>query len=243
MNKETGLALDTLKSAQKLEPESGEVQIALSRHHAAVGELKEAQAVLAGWLGKHPDDLEARVERGDLFARSGDFRRAEAEYGLVKKRAPGLPIAYARSGALYLKQGKTARAVAEYEKAYRLNEGSWSLANDLAYLLAETATGPADLDRALALAEKARSLNPEAVVVLDTLGWLQYKRGEAEKAVSLLRQVQSRQPESAETNYHLGMALYKAGKLPEAKEKLAKSLSGKGAFPGRDEAARTLAGI
>jgi tetratricopeptide (TPR) repeat protein len=161
----------------------------------------------------------------------------------VKTLAPTLPIGWVKAGALHLRQGKKALGLADYEKAYRLNEDSWLLANDLAFLIAENSRAPKDLDRAIAMAEKARASNPEALNVVDTLGWLHYKKGDADKAVELLRQVQSKRPDAPESNFHLGMALYQAGKLPEAKEKLSKSLAAKENFPGRDEATRTLAKI
>ena len=75
------------------------------------------------------------------------------------------------------------------------------------------------------------------------MGWLNYLKGDTAKAIELLKQVQAKAPESAVVNYHLGMALYKAGRLPEAKERLNKSLARKEEFSGREEAARTLAKI
>jgi tetratricopeptide (TPR) repeat protein len=109
--------------------------------------------------------------------------------------------------------------------------------------MGDTTKSGKDLDRALALAEKARSLSPEALTVQDTLGWLYYKKGDAAKAVELLSRVQAKTPEAPIVNYHLGMALYKAGRLPEAKQSLSKSLAKKGESAWREEAARTLAKI
>ena len=211
--------------------------------HIGPYEFRPAQKVLIDLLVKLPADIESRVELGDLYVASGQEAKAEAEYARVRGLAPKLPIGYVKSGALYLKQGNKARARAEYEKAYALNQRSWLVANDLAFLIAESSSSPGDLDRALGIAEKARTLNPEAFNVLDTLGWLHYKKGEAPKAVELLRQVQSKKPEVPEVNFHLGMALFQAGKLQEAKQMLNKALSGTGAFAGRDEATRTLAKI
>ncbi len=77
----------------------------------------------------------------------------------------------------------------------------------------------------------------------DTLGWLNYRKGDAAKAVELLSKVQAKAPEATVVNYHLGMALYKAGRLPEAKQSLSKALARKDEFAGREEAVRTLAKI
>jgi predicted Zn-dependent protease len=109
--------------------------------------------------------------------------------------------------------------------------------------LGETAKSEKELDRALALAEKARSLSPDELTVQDTLGWLNYRKGDAAKAVELLSKVQAKAPEAPVINYHFGMALYKAGRLAEAKQSLSRSLAKKYKFAGREEAARTLAKI
>lgn len=243
LNKEPNLALDNLNSAQKVDPSSREVQIAFSRYYAIRKDFPSAREVLEKMLAKNPEDVEARVELGDLFSASGKDRDAEGVYAEVKRKAPTLPVGYVKSAVLYLKQGKKERAVAEYETAQKLNPGSWLIANDLAFLLAETSRTPKGLDRALELAEKARALNPDGINVLDTVGWVYYLKGNFPKAEELLREVQAKRPESPEANYHLGMALYKGGKLPEAKEKLTRSLSCKGSFPGKDEASRILAKI
>jgi tetratricopeptide (TPR) repeat protein len=131
-------------------------------------------------------------------------------------------------------------AISEYEQALKANPESWRVANDLAFLLGESSK---DINRAVSLAEKARTLKPEELTVQDTLGWLYLKKGDTAKALEVLKPVQAKAPEAAVINYHLGMALYKAGKPQEAKELLKKSISRKDAFSGREEAERTLAKI
>jgi Flp pilus assembly protein TadD len=191
-------------------------------------------------IEKTPADLEARALLGDLLVAAGNVKRAEIEFAEIKKMAPRIPIGYVKLGELYIKQGKMVRAVSEYELALKANPDSWRVANDLAYLLGETSK---DINRAVTLAEKARSLKPEELTVQDTLGWLYLKRGDTAKAVELLKPVQAKAPEASVINYHLGMALYKAGKPQEARDLLKKSLARKDGFPGREEAERTLAKI
>ena len=59
-------------------------------------------------------------------------------------------------------------------------------ANDLAFLLAEYGRKSGDLDKALALANKAMAQAQENPAVLDTLGWVYYKRGDNVRALDLL---------------------------------------------------------
>ncbi len=130
-----------------------------------------------------------------------------------------------------------------YEKAVAKRTDLWPAANDLAALLSDHGKTKEDLDRALALAQGALKRRPEEGVVLDTLGWLYYRKGNAKRALEYLQTAQKKFPENPEVNYHLGMALVQDGKKQGAKGYLQKSLAGKEEFIGKEEAAKTLAGI
>jgi tetratricopeptide (TPR) repeat protein len=240
MSKEINLALDNLKNAEKLDPASRDVQFAFARYYAMQKDFTKSEDTVRKVIEKNPTDLEARALLGDLLVASGNIKRAEKEFAEIKKLAPRIPIGYVKSGELYIKQGKMERAIVEYEQALKANPDSWRVANDLAFLLGETSK---DINRAVTLAEKARTLKPEELTVQDTLGWLYLKQGNTAKSLELLKPVQSKAPDAAVINYHLGMALYKAGKPQEAKDSLKKALSRKEGFPGREEAERTLAKI
>jgi len=92
----------------------------------------------------------------------------------------------------------------------------------------------------LQLAEKAQSLNPGELTVLDTLGWVHFRKGDYKKAVELIAKVQQGSPASPIVNYHLGMAQYKSGNRALARESLKKSIGGNERFIGREEAEKTL---
>jgi Flp pilus assembly protein TadD len=168
------------------------------------------------------------------------LKRAEAQYAEVKRKAPELPIGYVKSSELYIRQGQYEKAQNELEQAYKRNPEAWRVANDLAYLLSERGRTPADLDRALSLAQKAQTLNSEELTIFDTLGWIYYKKGDFKRAIELLGKVQTTASGSAVVNYHLGMAQYKAGKFPEAKATIKKALASNEKFTGRDEAEKVI---
>lgn len=243
LNKEPNLATDTLQNALKQEPDSRELQRALARNAAQQKDFKTAEARFRDMLKKQPDDVEVRADLGDLLLLTGDLKRAETEYNDIKRKLPNHPIGYTKLSALYGAQKKWDRAIAELENLVRVQPELWSALNDLAYLLAEHSSGKKDLDRALALAEKARMLNPENAAVLDTTGWIHYLRGEFDKAVTLLVAAQSKDSGNVIINYHLGMAQFKAGNVAKAKEHLKLALASKAAFPGKAEAEKVMAGI
>ena len=116
----------------------------------------------------------------------------------------------------------------------------WIAANDLAYLLSEHGTSKKDLEKALKLAGQAQKLRPEDASVMDTMGWVYYKQGDANRAADLIARALSKNPENPAIMYHLGMTYYKLGRMAEAKEQLKKATETKEDFIGKDEAKKTL---
>jgi Flp pilus assembly protein TadD len=119
----------------------------------------------------------------------------------------------------------------------------WPPTNDLADLLSEFGSGKNDLERALALAQKAKSLSPENPAIFDTLGWIYYRRGDVNQAIEWLGKAQTKNAENPIVNFHLGMAYNRAGNPGKAKEYLRIALASKVNFRGREEAEKAIAGI
>ncbi|HUI66724.1 MAG TPA: tetratricopeptide repeat protein [Nitrospirota bacterium] len=243
LNKEYKLAFDTLQNALKIEPDFRETIRAMARVYTAQKDFKNAEAQYRKLLTANPMDLDARADLGDLMLLAGDERRAEGEYLEIKRHTPKNPAIYVKLSALYGTQKKWGKAINEMEQAVQIQPDLWSTTNDLAYLLCEYGSGKQDLDRALALAEKARSLNPDNPTVLDTLGWVHYRKGDMQQAVELLKKAQDGSAGNPIINYHLGMAYNRLGNPEKAKQFLQTALVSKVAFPGRDEAEKTMAAI
>jgi Flp pilus assembly protein TadD len=93
----------------------------------------------------------------------------------------------------------------------------------------------------LELAEAAQRLDPSPEV-LDTLGWVRFKRGEMSAAVAALEQASQARRDSPSIRYRLGMALSKAGDSDRAREELQAAISA-GAFPEAEDARRELAAL
>jgi Flp pilus assembly protein TadD len=133
---------------------------------------------------------------------------------------------------LLLKQGKTAEAEERLRAVVQASPANAEARNDLAWLLASRG---ADLDTALSLAEQARRIRP-TVDVIDTLGFVQLKRGDAAVAVSLFEEALALRPKDPTIRYHLGLALAQAGNRERAAATLQEALDS-GPFP-EAEAAR-----
>lgn len=73
------------------------------------------------------------------------------------------------------------------------------------------------LPEALALIERALSLQPDDAMIIDSLGWVQYRLGNLEKAIEYLRRAYTARPD-AEIGAHLGEALWQAGQRDAARQ-------------------------
>ena len=99
-----------------------------------------------------------------------------------------------------------------YEKSYRDRPDALA-ANNLAWTYAE---GDEELDKALHLAREAVKEKLDEPHWLDTLGWVQFKRGELDVAVETLRKVTKIDPQANYAHYHLAVVLAKADRAREA---------------------------
>lgn len=84
--------------------------------------------------------------------------------------------------------------------------------NALGYTLADRNI---KLDEAQQLIEKALALRPNDHYILDSMGWVHYRRGDLDKAVDYLKRAYTAQTDP-EIAAHLGEVLWKQGKFDEA---------------------------
>jgi Flp pilus assembly protein TadD len=84
--------------------------------------------------------------------------------------------------------------------------------NALGYSLADRSLR---LDEALVLLEKANTLLPDDAYILDSVGWVNYRKGNNERAIEFLKRAYERRPE-AEIAAHLGEVLWVAGQHDQA---------------------------
>jgi len=120
-------------------------------------------------------------------------------------------------GRIYYELGEYAKAQAPLEEAIAANPDFSPAISDLALVLAERGQ---DLDRAVTLARKVKSQNPENSAIADTLGYVYLKKGLAEPAAfefrSAIELAKVSGREVAEYHYHLGLALKAQGRDAEA---------------------------
>jgi tetratricopeptide (TPR) repeat protein len=108
--------------------------------------------------------------------------------------------------------------------------------NDLAWLLSDR---PAERDRALQLAQRAVRLDPRPEI-LDTLGWVQLQRGDAQAALETFERSLEAKPDDPSVRYRYALTLEALDRDAEALEALQRALS-TGSFPEVEEARAQVA--
>jgi tetratricopeptide (TPR) repeat protein len=99
------------------------------------------------------------------------------------------------------------------------------------------------MNEALDFARTAMGKLPNDPHVIDTMGWVYYKKGLYDSAIGQFSDSLAKIPQNASVNYHLGMAYYKKGDPGQAQTYLEKALSISENFDGADQAKQVLAGL
>lgn len=153
---------------------------------------------------------------------------ATFEEALHEDQAQGTQMA---NGRFYFEYGAAAERAGLYDKAAELFKESIRLdpgeaaeaSNYLGFMWADQGT---HLEEAESYIKKALAADPENGAYLDSLGWLDYRRGQYEQALAeLLNAVQALKTEDPTVFEHLGDTYEKLNQLPRALEAWEKSLT------------------
>lgn len=156
-----------------------------------------------------------------ILAESDILTQAERTndvYELLTKALIDLPqdndILYARA-LTATRLNNIAKAEEDLKLILKTNPNHIDALNALGYILTDNTER---YDEAYTYLTKAIGLNPTNPSIMDSLGWLYYKKGDLQESLKWLQQAIKLQPD-ADTFAHLGEVLWKAGK-PDAAEQL-----------------------
>jgi tetratricopeptide (TPR) repeat protein len=170
-----------------------------------------------------------------LAGRRTDAAIQSLELGLKTTGAAAIGTDLA---ALYERLGRPDDAIRVYESIVSRDPGSVSAVNNLAMLLVSYRNDQTSLDRAQQLTSKLGNVTEPAI--LNTRGWVKFKRGEFQESLSLLQQAVEKSPQSPLMRYHLGMAQLRTGNRSAARENLEAAVTSGQVFQGVKEAQAAL---
>jgi Tfp pilus assembly protein PilF len=177
--------------------------------------MDEAVKMAAKGLEERQDFSQIYAIYASLLDEKGDYRAASKilEKGIEKfPTSAQLRFYY---GTVSDRSGQKEVVVREMKKVIEIEPEHVQALNYLAFTWAEMNT---NMDEAEALARKALALEPTDGYVLDTLGWILYKKNQTTEAIKYLEAAQRNQSSVSIIAEHLGDAYLKQSLTEKAKQ-------------------------
>lgn len=174
-----------------------------------------------------PDFISPHYDLARLYLIMDETDKALEEYRILTELDSKNASVHLSIGHIYTREEKYDEALAEYKQVINLAPDSPVGYNELAYHYAESET---NLDEGLELALKAAKLAQQDASIIDTLGWIYFKKEIYDKAIEKLKSAVELQPDSPTIRFHLGMAYYKDNDLTNALTEFKNSLAISGRF-------------
>jgi len=168
-----------------------------------------------------PHMLSAYLTLGSIQQKLNQPDAALATYNRALAIEPNFAPLQSLIGNLYLAKNDLDSARRCFEQALASDPNFAIAEANLAWIYAERNE---NLDVALGLAQKAKQQMPALDSITDTLGWVQYKKGNYSAAKSQLQECVHYAPQQASYHYHLGMALLASGDQSHGRAELESAL-------------------
>jgi tetratricopeptide (TPR) repeat protein len=178
------------------------------------GERDAAVRVLNAARDAAPDErIRADLAAADLLSTSGAADEALSRIDSALRRSPGNPeITYQRA-VLLDRAGRVDAAVGALEGLHRERPMDAGITNALGYTLADHKR---ELPRAEQLIRQALAAQPDNPALLDSLGWVLYRRGQFATALPELARA-FRLLHDGDVGAHWGEALWASGQKAAAR--------------------------
>ncbi len=174
-----------------------------ARTYWSAQDLSSAEKVLRQAIDAEPTLLTSYGMLAQLYISQKKLDQARLEFENLAARQSKPVGALTMIGIILQAQGRNDLAAKRYEDALAIDSRAAIAANNLAWIHAESGE---DLDKALTLAQTATSVLPESPEIMDTLGWVYYKKQLPDLAIPLFERSVEKAPDNVSYRYHLGLA-------------------------------------
>jgi tetratricopeptide (TPR) repeat protein len=208
-----------IENFKKIGPESsyfGESVVHVSYLFKLMGDYDKAIATLDDGIKTKGDNPQLYALQASLLDESSNYKRANEVLNVAVQKFPENTQLLFFHGSIQDRIGMKSETEKAMRQILRLDSNHVQAMNYLAYLLAESNRS---LEEAETLAKRANELQPNDGYILDTLGWVKFKRGRAPEAIRVLEAAQSMQPNEAIIAEHLGDAYFHQ-QLPDKAKKM-----------------------
>ena len=164
--------------------------------------------------------LDSEIAQAQLLSNGGEANQALARIEDALARFPGHPDLLYQRAILLEKAGRTDAAVTQLESLYHDRAQDGAISNALGFILADHGR---DLSRSERLISAALKSEPDNPAILDSLGWLDYRRGMPRVALPLLERA-FRLAQDGDIGAHWGEVLWALGDHAKAREAWSRAL-------------------
>jgi tetratricopeptide (TPR) repeat protein len=154
------------------------------------------------------------AEIGYYYSKIGEFAKAHSALDKGQKLSPKNDQLQYMRGLVFEKENKTEQAVNAMEAVILLNPKHAPALNFVGYSLAEQGV---KLEKAENYIRRALAENPDDPYMLDSLGWVLFRRGRLQDALTELSKAQEALPRESIVASHLGDVYLRLGKPNEAR--------------------------
>ncbi len=200
---------------------SAALQMLLANVLVTRGQTNEAETALLKAIELQPDAQQPYLMLAQLYTDANQNQKALADLQAALAKNPKDASALMLMGMTYSVEKDYKNARDAYEKLLVLVPKNAVVLNNLAYIYAENL---GDLGKGYQLASQARDQASADPSVADTLGWIQYQRGQYASALSLLRESVAKLSAVPDVQFHLGMTCYMMGDEANARTALQRAL-------------------
>jgi tetratricopeptide (TPR) repeat protein len=192
-----------------------EVQSRRASMLARQGRISQARDLIRNLPERQPEDARAKVQAEAAILR--EVKRWKEAYDVLGAGAQR----FSEDADLLYEQAMMAEKLDRMDDMERLLRRVIAMKPDNAH--AHNALGYSLADRKLRLPEarqlvqRALELAPGDPFITDSLGWIEYRMGNAQEAARLLRQAYAARPDT-EIGAHLGEVLWSLGQRDEARK-------------------------
>jgi tetratricopeptide (TPR) repeat protein len=178
----------------------------------------EAIDLLKSLVMEHPDNLDALTGLADMLREQERYSDAREYYdraikSLHPETADNWTLYYAR-GVTYERDKMWDLAEKDFLHALDLKPDQPLVLNYLGYSWIDHGI---NLDRAATMIMRAAELLPDDGYIVDSVGWLKYRKGDYQGAIEQLERAVLLHPEDPTINDHLGDAYWKVNRRLEAR--------------------------
>ena len=202
-------------------PKSLRLQMFWAQWLLSSNQIVDARKALQAAMAADPKSTEPLLVSAGLEFNERQYASARSMLKALLRLDDKNVAAYTLAGQVEEAAENRSDAIGHYKKALTLDATNVFALNNLAYVLSRD---QARIDDALSLARRAKALVPDSPEILDTLGWLYYRKGLYELAVKELEGALAKAERPA-IQFHLGLAYNRMGNTVKGGRLLAAALA------------------